>query len=74
MLNGELDHVLPQAYLKDMAAHLSKGYAYLFPGVAHSPVDSGPCALTMFLEFLADPSKAPDSACIEEFRLEFLVD
>jgi hypothetical protein len=66
-----MDHVLPAAYIKDMASDLSNGYMYLFPGVAHSPIDAGPCAFMMAMEFLADPSKAPNSACMEQFKHEF---
>lgn len=72
ILNGQMDHVLPTAYIKDMASNLSNGYMYLFPGVAHSPIDAGPCAFMMAMEFLADPTKAPDSACMKDFKHEFL--
>lgn len=71
ILNGEMDHVLPTVYIKDMASNLSNGYMYLFPGVAHSPIDAGSCAFMMTMEFLADPTKAPDSACMEHFKHEF---
>jgi hypothetical protein len=43
---------------------------FLFGGVAHSPVDSGDCALGMLLQFVADPSKAPDGACVAQFTHE----
>ena len=72
ILNGQMDHVLPTAYIKDMASNLSNGYMYLFPGVAHSPIDAGPCAFIMAMEFLADPTKAPDNACMKDFKHEFL--
>ena len=74
ILNGEMDHVLPTAYIKDMASNLSNGYMYLFPGIAHSPIDAGSCAFMMTMEFLADPSKAPNSACMEQFKHEFRID
>jgi len=72
ILNGKMDHVLPTAYIKDMASNLSNSYMYLFPGVAHSPIDAGSCAFMMAMEFLADPTKAPDSACMKAFKHEFL--
>jgi pimeloyl-ACP methyl ester carboxylesterase len=74
IFNGEMDHVLPTAYIKDMASNLSNGYMYLFPGIAHSPIDSGSCAFMMTMEFLADPTKAPDSACMEQFKHEFRIE
>ena len=71
ILNGEMDHVLPTRYIKDMASQLSHSYVYLFPGIAHSPIDAGLCPFSMILEFLADPTKAPDAACMGQFRHEF---
>jgi hypothetical protein len=47
---------------------------YLFPGIAHSPIDAGSCAFMMTMEFLADPTKAPDSACMEQFKHEFRIE
>ena len=68
ILNGELDHGLPPEYPKGMVKHLENGYLFLFPGVAHSPIDVGDCALGMTLQFVHDPSKAPDSTCVEQFE------
>jgi len=74
ILNGEMDHVLPRAYIKDMASNLSNGYMYLFPGIAHSPIDAGSCAFMMTMEFLTEPTKAPNSACMKQFKHEFRID
>jgi len=74
ILNGEMDHVLPTAYIKNMASNLSNCYMYLFPGIAHSPIDAGSCAFNMTMEFLADPSKAPDSKCMGSFKHEFRIE
>ena len=71
ILNGEMDHVLPAERIAGTASHLKNGHVYLFPGVAHSPIDTGPCAFTMAMEFLADPTKAPDSTCMREFKHRF---
>jgi pimeloyl-ACP methyl ester carboxylesterase len=67
ILNGELDHVIPPQYPTEMAEHLKNGHLYIFPGVAHSPIDAGECALGMMLQFVHDPTKAPDSTCMESF-------
>jgi pimeloyl-ACP methyl ester carboxylesterase len=72
ILNGQMDHVIPKEDVKNMASNLSNSYMYLFPGVAHSPIDAGPCAFMMAMEFLADPTKAPNSACMNDFKHEFL--
>jgi pimeloyl-ACP methyl ester carboxylesterase len=68
VLNGEMDHVLPPRYVKEAVKRLENGHLFLFPGVAHSPVDHGDCALGMLLQFFADPSKAPDGTCVESFE------
>jgi pimeloyl-ACP methyl ester carboxylesterase len=68
ILNGALDHVIPQESLDRLAAGLPNGHVFVFEGVAHSPVDVGECALTMMLAFLADPSIAPDSACMADYQ------
>jgi len=71
LLNGELDHVIPASSVAAMAKNLSNGHLFLFPGIAHSPIDAGDCAFSMTLQFLADPTKAPDSTCMQPFKLEF---
>ncbi len=70
ILNGELDHVIPPQYPTEMAKHLKNGHLFLFPGVAHSPVDHGDCALGMLMQFFHDPSQAPDATCMEQFKHE----
>jgi pimeloyl-ACP methyl ester carboxylesterase len=68
IMNGELDHVIPPRYANDAVGRLKNGHLFLFPGVAHSPIDSGDCALGMLLQFFHDPSQAPDSTCMESFE------
>jgi pimeloyl-ACP methyl ester carboxylesterase len=70
ILNGELDHVIPARHVEEAVGRLRNGHLFLFGGVAHSPVDSGDCALGMLLQFVADPSKAPDGACVAQFTHE----
>lgn len=67
VLNGEMDHVLPSNYVQVMVSGLRNGYVYLFPGVAHSPVETE-CGFLMAVEFLNDPSKAPDITCMKQFK------
>ena len=56
-----------------MAKGLSKAYLYTFPGVAHSPIDAGPCAISMAFDFLKDPTRAPDSSCIKQYEFHFKI-
>jgi len=71
ILNGALDHVIPKDDLARLASGLANSHVFIFEGVAHAPVDVGDCALTMMLAFLADPSTAPDSACMADYRHTF---
>lgn len=73
IMNGALDHVIPQESLDRLTSGLQNSYQFVFEGVAHSPVDTGQCGLRMTMEFLADPSSAPDSACMEAYRHTFVV-
>ena len=74
VLNGVYDPVIPIKYDELMKKHLSNCYIYRFDGVPHSAFDNAtPCVLPMFLEFLEDPSKAPDSSCMENYKQVFKV-
>ena len=72
VLNGMYDPVIPPKYDNEMEKHLSNCYIFRFDGVPHSAFDNATeCALTMILEFLKDPTKAPDSSCVENYKLQF---
>jgi pimeloyl-ACP methyl ester carboxylesterase len=74
VLNGVYDPVIPIKYDELMKKHLSNCYIYRFDGVPHSAFDNAtPCVLPMFLEFLNDPSKAPNSSCMENYKQVFKV-
>ena len=65
VLAGELDPVTPPDYGELVADYLSNGYFYEFPGVGHNIVIEE-CARQLAGAFLADPSQAPDAACIAD--------
>lgn len=72
VLNGLWDHVIPPKYDAEWKEHLNHCYTYRFDGVTHSVVDNAPeCAFPMVLEFLSNPSKAPDSSCVGNYKQEF---
>jgi pimeloyl-ACP methyl ester carboxylesterase len=71
MFSGELDHVCPPSYAKDLSEKLENSYLFVFPGIAHSPIDFGSCAIMMMKEFIDNPHKAPDSSCVQEFKTVF---
>ena len=71
LFSGELDHVCPPNYAMDLSKNLKNSYLYVFPGIAHSPIDFGSCGIMMMKEFIDNPSKAPDSTCMQEFHSGF---
>ena len=69
VLNGKYDPVIPLRFDEVMKKDLKNCYIYRFDGVPHSAFDNAtPCVLPMVLQFLADPSKAPDSSCMENYK------
>ncbi|MCF7833073.1 MAG: alpha/beta hydrolase [Candidatus Marinimicrobia bacterium] len=74
VLNGKYDPVIPVKYDKVMKKNLKNCYIYRFDGVPHSAFDNATeCALPMILQFLHDPSKAPDSRCMENYKQDYQV-
>lgn len=71
MLNGEEDHLCLSKHAQELSDSFEKSYCYIFKGVAHSPVDAGPCGIMLIKQFLDDPHMAPDASCIEEFKSEY---
>ncbi len=68
MLSGEMDHVCPPIYARNLSKKLKNSHLYVFPGIAHSPIDFGACGIMMMKEFIDDPTKAPNSQCVEQFK------
>jgi len=56
--------------MSELAATLENSYTYLMPWMGHG-VSGNECADRMIRDFFADPTKAPDSRCIEEWRTQF---
>ena len=64
ILAGEYDPATPPAYGQLAAQTLSRSYFFLFPGTGHGVVGRNYCANSMFLAFLENPNRAPDSTCL----------
>ncbi len=71
MYSGEMDHVCPPIYAMELSKKLKNSHLYVFPGIAHSPIDFGTCGIMMMKEFIDNPTKAPDSSCMQEFNSGF---
>ena len=74
VLNGLYDPVTPPKYDAVMKKHLNNCYIFRFDGVPHSAFDNATeCVLPMVLEFLKDPTKAPNSDCVKNYKQVYKV-
>jgi pimeloyl-ACP methyl ester carboxylesterase len=64
VLSGEYDPITPPAYADQVAVNLSHSYRVNFPTGGHGAVTSGDCQNQVFIDFLNNPSNAPDTTCI----------
>lgn len=73
LLGGKFDYLCRPSYAKQFASQQKNAQLYLFDDVAHSPVDKGPCAIMMLKEFFDDPSKTPNSLCMDDFEYKMML-
>jgi len=74
VLNGKYDPVIPIQYDEVLRKQYPNCYIYRFNGVPHSAFDNATsCVLPMVLEFLNNPTKAPNNDCMTNFKQVFIV-
>jgi pimeloyl-ACP methyl ester carboxylesterase len=66
VLAGAFDPITPAKWGRSAAEFLSNGWFYEFPGQSHGTMRTSACAREIALAFLKDPSKQPDSTCLED--------
>ncbi|UCD98479.1 MAG: alpha/beta fold hydrolase [Chloroflexota bacterium] len=66
VLAGTFDPITPARWGRSAAEFLSSGWFFEFPGQSHGTMRTSACAREIALAFLKDPSRMPDSTCIEE--------
>ena len=71
LISGQFDPITPPENADMVAAHLSHSYVYTFPGLGHAVLGDHQCPLAMVLDFVNDPSHAPDSRCIDDLHISF---
>lgn len=64
VLAGEYDPVTPPGWGKAAAEGLTHAFYFEFPGVGHSVIDSGECAVQIGVDFINNPTQEPDARCI----------
>jgi pimeloyl-ACP methyl ester carboxylesterase len=68
LMSGEFDPVTPPAWAQRAARALSTAYLFEYPGVGHGASAVDGCPRRMMIDFLRDPSRAPEAGCIEAMR------
>jgi pimeloyl-ACP methyl ester carboxylesterase len=64
LLSGDFDPVTPPDYAAIAAETLPSSYLYTLPNIGHF-ISSNDCAREIIQDFLDEPSREPDTACLE---------
>jgi pimeloyl-ACP methyl ester carboxylesterase len=73
LISGEFDSITPAHSAAAVAGSLENAIEHTVPGAGHSAIEN-PCALSIFLQFLNDPTTGPDASCLDELpALQFMV-
>ncbi len=63
VLAGEDDPVTPSTWADETASVYEKSYLFSFSGIAHSVLESMPCSVELFKEFIINPNIRPSADC-----------
>ncbi len=64
IMTGEFDPITPPRWGQQVAARLSRSYAFAYPRVGHGASFVDGCPREMLLAFLEDPTISPDATCL----------
>jgi pimeloyl-ACP methyl ester carboxylesterase len=64
VLSGQYDPVTPPEWGRLAAETLDNSFFFELPGIGHGAMCSNECGLELSLQFLDDPTTAPDASCI----------
>lgn len=73
ILSGELDPVTPATNAELLVQRLRRSFAYTFPGRGHGTFLRHRCPMLLVLDFLRDPTRAPDSTCLADMGVQFVI-
>lgn len=66
--NGSRDPITPLPYGQYVGSQLSNAYVVTVPGSGHGSMLFLPCPGQVAVDFLADPTQAPDLSCINDMQ------
>ncbi|ANQ51730.1 alpha/beta hydrolase [Flammeovirga sp. MY04] len=70
LISGEYDEETPVKWATSMSNHLTNSYHLIFKGWKHGPTTNwgNPCAMQTANDFFNNPTRKPNSACLEEIK------
>lgn len=71
VINGTYDTQTGTNWATEVGRHLPNSHLVIVPTVGHGVLYGGPYPLQIMREFLADPSRAPDTSCLTNMHLDF---
>ncbi|MEM9543074.1 MAG: alpha/beta hydrolase [Cyanobacteria bacterium P01_E01_bin.42] len=73
LMNGQYDPILPLPFSLVVSQTLDNAYVYNYPDISHGAlISSHTCPVTMVAEFLDNPDRPPNEACIAQMETEFV--
>ena len=73
VISGQYDPTTPVTTGEMLAADLPDSYFYVIPGMGHGATVGNACSFKITMEFLNDPTKSPDSSCLDQAAFEFFL-
>lgn len=73
VISGQYDPTTPVTDGEMVSNDLPNDYFYVIPGMGHGATIGNKCSLAIMMAFLKDPTKAPDSSCLQRDSFEFFL-
>ena len=73
LLSGDYDPITPAAWAARTLPNLSRGQHLVFRGIGHDVVDSTDCGGEVVADFLANPRRKPNSACVAALEPPYFI-
>lgn len=74
LVSGQFDTLTPPSWADYADATLDNAYNYVFPGFSHGVTDGNECIVSIYQQFLTNPSTEPDASCISRMDTTFYID
>jgi pimeloyl-ACP methyl ester carboxylesterase len=71
ILAGKYDPLTPPRWAEQAAKGLPDSQVLTFPAVGHTVLNLGACPQRIVADFIANPLETPDTACMDELRVDY---